>query len=187
VNVIIPPLVRTFQSTYLPTSLRTSSISILGQCVDTAPLALLPWLNELVAALIDLLQLEGVSRQPPPKSKQDTDTTNDGKGKGKDVSSSDLSATETEPMDSTPLSTSTKLSPFRRSALHFLALLLRSSISSVYSSATKGFFDNDLAKRLKVVLGYVRATDEDGVVRVMAGECLELGEQLGRARLGLAE
>ena len=108
-------------------------------------------------------------------------------------------------MDSDPTTKSVKAAPLRRTALHFLSQLLRSQIASMYDSRSTtvanasvtlnvgesrmgGVVDEGLPaillKRAGVVFGYVAATDEDDVVRVMAREALELVEQYKEASLG---
>ncbi|KAF8309698.1 uncharacterized protein EI90DRAFT_3052630 [Cantharellus anzutake] len=117
-----------------------------------------------------------------------------------------------------PLTKSAKIPSFRRAALHFIALLIRTWLSRSYDSSSvngasfsgpqgigletlsvpskrdiphaKGPsksgdpMDED-TKRLNNVLRYVRMTDEDGLVRIQAGECVELLEDLVKYRLGM--
>ncbi|KDQ64472.1 hypothetical protein JAAARDRAFT_116363 [Jaapia argillacea MUCL 33604] len=72
-------------------------------------------------------------------------------------------------MDAQPTSTYSKFPPFRRAALHFFTLFLRAS----------------LVQRAKVTLGYVAASDQDDVVRVMAREANEDLGDLERLIVGL--
>jgi hypothetical protein len=86
-------------------------------------------------------------------------------------------------MDSQPLSTSAKLPPFRRAALHFLALLLRATPAHLTDSSS---IQSMLPmKRAKVTLSYIASTDEDTVVRVMAQETLDEIKNLGQAMIGI--
>lgn len=150
-------------------------------CAETSPLAILLWSDDLVAALIDLLQLESVPFQttlPTPLA-----TNNETNEEGKLPPAFTHAGLVYE--DSVPvLATSSKIPAFRRSALHFLALVLRASIMGVYEGKKAvEMFDRSLMGRLGTVMRYMRATDQDGIVRVQASECVELLEQLVEARL----
>lgn len=167
-NVIIPPLLRVVRSPTAPTTLRTSSLSLLADCQNTYALAVLPYLLDLAEGMIDLLQVETTST---------TDNTTTIKSEEGRKST----------MDDHPTSTNTKFPPLRRAALHFLTLLIRGTTKEIYESyASAG--DNarlsvGLTKRMRITLGYISNTDDDMLVRVMAREALEDLAHLELAKL----
>lgn len=93
---------------------------------------------------------------------------------------------ERDTLDAQPTSSNTKLPPLRRGALHFLTLLVRALAERAYegSPPDSGIMQT-LTGRGAAVLGYVAATDADGVVKVMAREAAELVEQLRSAAFGI--
>lgn len=168
-----------------------------------------PWTDTIVEAVIDLIIVETVPVKPQPAEPRDQPPQPKvEKEGGEEESPSEVEQlkrkVEIEEMDTKPTSTSAKLAPFRRSALHFLAVLLRSAVVDTYettaassaqpsislqksASSTSGpsVINSEVAKRLRTVLGYVRVTDEDEIVRFMCKECIDLGDQLARAGLGM--
>ncbi|KAJ7638786.1 hypothetical protein FB45DRAFT_739354 [Roridomyces roridus] len=94
-DILVPPLLHIVRSSQVPTTLRTSALSLLAECENTCPLALAVYSAELSEAMIDLLQIESTSTV----------------------------STETE--DSNPTSKDPKLPSFRRAAIHFLGILIR--------------------------------------------------------------
>ncbi|KAI6119388.1 hypothetical protein EDD16DRAFT_1885040 [Pisolithus croceorrhizus] len=78
-------------------------------------------------------------------------------------------------VDSTPTSTDPKLPTLRRSALHFLTLLMRTSAVELPSMS--------FLKRAKATLGYISSADEDGITRAMAREADESINQFMKAML----
>lgn len=217
-DVLVPPLFHMVRLRDIPTSLRSSALSLLAQCAATSPSALTPWAADLCSGMLELLQLEGVAIRPPgPKQKLETGTEKEA-GREADEGGGSADTEKQEParpvdqMDSEPLSLDPKLAPFRRSALHFLATLLRTTVQQAMdgrrdavpsvSLDARSFrthsigsqvrvldgdevFPVELVRRMRVVLGYVRATDVDPVVKVMAGETLELITALEMAKLGV--
>jgi len=182
-DILIPPLQTIIQSRHIPTVLRTSSLSILSDCISTCPLAVFPYINDLSQAMIDLLQVETVSvssSQPPDKqdrSPKKTSTKMD----------ADLSNQE---MENQPLSTNSKLPPLRRAALHFLVLLIRRTATQldgipIQEVQSALLLPGSLLKQANITLGYLISTDEDDVVRVVAREGKESLEQLQRTLLGI--
>lgn len=172
VDILVPPLSATVRASHFPTTMRTSALSLLAQCAKTNSLALLPYTPDLAAAMIDLLQLESVSAQAAPRAGEEKDPQEN------------QAAPRT--MDSEPTSTNTKLPPLRRAALHFLSLLIRACTTQIYESTGghHSVLPASFVKRAKNTLGYVAATDEDAVVRVMARETNEGLEQLANALMG---
>lgn len=167
-DVLVPPLLKTLRSHHVPTTLRTSSISLLAECVKTYTLAMLPYLADLDDAIIDLLQLETVPATP--RSSEENSNTAD----------------QTPTMDSDPTSTNSKFPPFRRAALHFLSLLFRETTKQIYESSFGGLILPDgFMRRAKSTLSYVASSDQDTVVRIMAREAGEGLEQIQRAMIGL--
>ncbi|KAF8890687.1 armadillo-type protein [Infundibulicybe gibba] len=72
VDILVPTLFKIVGSRHVPTTLRTSSLSLLGECVRTHPIALLPYIPDLTEAMIDLLQLESVWGPAPKMDTQPT-------------------------------------------------------------------------------------------------------------------
>lgn len=165
VDLMVPTLFNIVRSPHVPTTLRTSSLSLLGECESTQPLALLPYAKDLAEAMVDLLQIESVSihHQPQPVEQEDRPT-----------------------IDFAPTSRNSKFPPLRRAALHFLALLIRETTRQVYdSSYINTLFSPAAGRRMKTTLVYVAATDEDNVVRMMAREAGEALDQLEQAIIGI--
>lgn len=173
----MPPLIFTVRSSHLPTTLRTSSVSLLAQCVETNSLAMTAYTTELCSSMLDLVQVETVTVRNVDRNDAETTGEND-------------EASIHPSMDTHPTSTNSKFPPLRRAALHFLARLIRSVTSRVYDSSNNGsseadmFIQGRLLQRATTLLGYVAVTDGDGVVRVLAREVVENLEGLKRAILG---
>ncbi|KAG9038544.1 hypothetical protein FRB95_000765 [Tulasnella sp. JGI-2019a] len=199
VNTLVPALFGLVRSRHLPTTLRTSALSLLAQCAEVSPLAMLPWSADLCSGVTDLVQLEGVSALPADMQPRKEATSTD----DKPDTDHPVRPTPLEEMDVKPLSQDPKLAPLRRAGLHFISVLLRAlvtsaqdaepaSLSSVPSLDASNFrmgrtstkttatmlreeyMPAVAVKHMRLVLGYARATDVDDVVRVMAGEVLEL-------------
>ncbi|KAK1224380.1 hypothetical protein PQX77_012676 [Marasmius sp. AFHP31] len=148
-SIIVPALLRVLRSKDAPTTLKTSSLSLLADCQNTYSLVLLPFFVDLSNGILDLLQLEGQT----------------GESEGA--------------IDDNPTSKNSKFPPLRRAALHFLALLLKGTIENIYdTSFGRNIFSQDLIRRTKITLSYAADTDGDSVVRVMAREAVELVRQL---------
>ena len=187
-DILVPPLFQVVRTQDLPTTLRTSAVSLLAQCAKTNPLALLPYAADLSEAMVDLLQVETVSAAPRQERQQAPD------GEREDKASNDEAAETTpssppvpETMDAQPTSKNSKFPPLRRAALHFLTLLIQACTERLYDSGANDAlaFPARLVRRAKTTLGYVAATDADGTVRVMAREAQEGLEQLGEAMVGV--
>ncbi|KZT12600.1 uncharacterized protein LAESUDRAFT_638789 [Laetiporus sulphureus 93-53] len=196
VNILVPPLFRVVRTSHFPTTLRTSAISLLAQCAKTNSLALLPYAADLSEAMVDLLQVETVSaaerskKNQEEKPKADMPVSEEAKEQARAPDKGDkieeLEAPVPATMDAQPTSTNSRFPPLRRAALHFLSLLIQACISRVYEygDGDQLAFPPHLVKRAKNTLGYVAATDDDAVVRVMAREALEGLDQLAEAALG---
>ncbi|KAI0702915.1 hypothetical protein BC835DRAFT_1263578 [Cytidiella melzeri] len=185
IDQVAPSLIAIVRSPHLPTALRTSSVALLAQCASTSPLAVLPWSTDMFSGMVDLLQLESVQApQVLPKwKKQPPPAEDDNKG---------LSASKALRPDYTdfkPTTNDPKIPILRRSALHLLVLLTRACVSqldgSVGSARVLYALPGELMRRAKSTVSYVAATDEDGVVRVMARETREELDALAEAMLGL--
>ncbi|KAG7449381.1 uncharacterized protein BT62DRAFT_964531, partial [Guyanagaster necrorhizus] len=152
VDIIVPILLHVVRMREMPTTLRTSAISLLGECAATHALALALYFQDLVGGMVDLLQLESVQTEEGDREKS---------------------------MDENPTKADSKFPPMRRAAVRFLGVLVREATKSVYNDEDIGYerriWQADVLRRAKVTLGYLSATDGDGVVRVMARE---VGEQL---------
>ncbi|KAL4242026.1 Tango6 family protein [Abortiporus biennis] len=218
-SIIIPTLLSIFHSSNIPTTLRTSSLSLLAQCSTTNSLALIPYAIDLINGVVDLLQMESVplverkkeDKPPEPERKENKDTEEgEGKQSGKVDEEEEDQPPQAQPtMDAQPTSTNSKFPPLRRSALHFLTLLIQSYTSQLLSSsASASSYPSSLSppfslsgvsglggmgipipmevlKRAKNTVSYVSVTDEDMVVRVMAREVLERFDELLEAFIGI--
>lgn len=164
VDIIVPPLSQILRSRYSPTALRTSSLSLLSDCESTSPLSMLSYVTDLASTMLDILQLEIVPTHSISKDSEKQSTS----------------------LDTEPLSTNPKLPPLRRSALHFLTLMIRETTRLIYeSSFGTSLFSNDFLRRAKTTLGYVASVDSDNIVRVMAREAAGDLDQLHKAMVGL--
>ena len=166
-------------------------------------MALFPYAADLFGGMVDLLQLESVPATPtPPKIPTEqpepvSDDQQGGKGRGAKVENVHEEDEESEKMgptaqpapptmDTQPTVVNSKFPPLRRAALHFLAFLIRASISRVYDMGPTGMLIPDAyLERARTTFGYVSSTDEDVVVRVMAREAREGLAQLSNALVGL--
>lgn len=174
-DFLVPPLIHVFRSSHIPTALRTSALSLLSDCVHTSSLAFLPYTDDLFESTIDLLQIESVSLAPKLRGQQ----------LPKDITGSEDDQSK-EAMDTRPTLVDSKQPSLRRAALHFLALLLKTSTAHIYDSTYQGYrLSMVQTKRARTTLGYVASTDEDGIVRVMAREAIEGLDQLDEAVMGL--
>ncbi|KAG9219333.1 hypothetical protein CCMSSC00406_0001743 [Pleurotus cornucopiae] len=172
VDTLVPPIFHVFRSSHLPTTLRTSALSLLTECENTYSLALIPYTVDLADSMIDLLQLESVSNTQPPKPTKPE----------QDVPPEPQRSHDT--MDDQPTSTNTKFPPLRRAALHFLAILARATTKLVYDGVLERQpFPPRLIQRVKTTLAYVASVDKDNIVRVMAREAGEYLAQLEQAEL----
>ncbi|KAH9483052.1 Transport and Golgi organization protein 6-like protein [Psilocybe cubensis] len=183
VDLLVPPLFATVRASDVPTTLRTSSLSLLADCVDTYPLAMLPYLEDLCQAMVHLLQIESLPLRETEKKKTKSENGDEGQKE------QEPSPPPPPTMDSDPTSRNSKFPPLRRAALHFLSLLIRSATKLVYDdtdiNSAAAFFSKDVIRRLSLTLGYISVTDQDDVVRVMAREAKENLEGLQRAAFGI--
>jgi hypothetical protein len=186
-DILISPLSELVRGSHIPTTMRTSSLSLLATIAGTADLALLPYANDLANAMLDLLQIEGAraaaqSRQPPVPSVADANSD----------SNTSAPYPPTVSMDSQPTAADAKFPPFRRASLHFLGVLVRAYTRRAYASSGASASNGGMppaydfpVRRATTTLGYVAATDVDTVVRVMAREVGEDMLALQRALIGL--
>ncbi|KIK95639.1 hypothetical protein PAXRUDRAFT_826796 [Paxillus rubicundulus Ve08.2h10] len=170
---VMPRLISVLRSSYAPTVLRTSAISLLTECVKTSLVAVLGYTTELSTGMIDLLQVEMVPVSQLPSREDEAEKTKTEQPK------------EKEALDSTPTAVDSKLPPLRRAALHFWTLLLQQLTHTVYNGGRVDKLQAPVLRRAKVTLGYISSTDEDGVVRLMAREANEAIDQLHKAMLGM--
>ncbi|KAF8138702.1 hypothetical protein EV363DRAFT_1521850 [Boletus edulis] len=174
-DIIVPRLISVFRASYAPTVLRTSAVSLLTQCVTTSTVSVLCYINDLATGMIDLFQVEMVSTVQSP-SKNDDRGTGTPKAQEHDAA---------EVLDTKPTVINPKLPPLRRAALHFWTSLLHQLTHATYDGTMVEGLPATLLRRAKVTLGYIAATDEDGIVRVMAREANEAIDQLNKATLGI--
>ncbi|KAF8524594.1 hypothetical protein BU17DRAFT_74714 [Hysterangium stoloniferum] len=208
VNILIPPLLTILQSSHLPTTLRSSALSILAQCVATNALALNAYMEALWDTCIELIQLESVAAKCDKKRAKEPDTVPQVTTEGDEGSLPETSKPSTRQldlMDTNPTTVDSKAAPLRRSALHLFSQVLRANIKRLYDAAPDftslpqvtldagrhGRMGGEmpvssvLLKRSSTVLSYVAATDEDGVTKVMASEASELVKQYKEAVMGI--
>lgn len=163
------------RGSYLPTTIRTSALSLLATIADTADLALLPYANEMAHAMLDLLQIEGARASRGQQDPVSTPT---------DANLSPIPMS----MDDQPTAANPTFPPFRRASLHFLGILVRAYTRRAYASSVGGSgmsVDDFPTRRAATILAYIAATDADAVVRVMAGEVGDAVHTLERASVGL--
>ncbi|KIY48145.1 ARM repeat-containing protein [Fistulina hepatica ATCC 64428] len=182
VDVIVPPIFNMVRTRHLPTTLRTSALSLLATCVKASPLAMLKYTNDMMDGMTDLLQTEFVpatEKRPAAveNNKQENDETAPGITTTPPHKPLQKGPTVPEPepptMDDQPTSTKSKFPPLRRAALHFISQLVRETMARADEP------------RVKITLAYVSAHDEDDVARFMAREATEELEQLQRVAWGL--
>ncbi|TFK75938.1 hypothetical protein BDN72DRAFT_891803 [Pluteus cervinus] len=162
VDLIVPTLFQISRSSGLPTTIRTSSLSLLADCENASSLALLPYIQDLVNAMVDLLQVESVA------SKQTH------------------SKTEKPTMDTEPTFAESKFPPLRRAAIRFLSLVVKDTTQALYDDfCDPSILPQPMVERAKTTLGYLTYADDDQMIRVMAREALEMFEHLQTAQLGL--
>ncbi|EUC57692.1 nucleolar protein [Rhizoctonia solani AG-3 Rhs1AP] len=171
VDMLVPPLFRVVRAQALPTVLRSSALSILAQCIETCPVSITAWTDDILSGMLDVLQLESVQAVPLSRKARE-------EAREKEVLRLDAA------IDFQPQEVDSKLPPLRRSALLCFALVVRSMVEGVYEGTRSAQLGN-LRSKAVTVLDYLRITDSDPVVRTQAGETLSLVKQLGRAELGL--
>ena len=182
-DILVPRLFAVVRSSDIPTTLRTSSLSLLSTCINTFPLAVLPYVEDLSTAMIDLLQVESVpfahDHKPDIKTPINPRENDSVPFEGEPT-------TELRSMDSDPTSKNPKFPPLRRAAIHFLSLIIQAATKQLYDQPLTDIsmlFPRTLLDRLKVTLGYISSTDVDNVVRLMASEAMEGLRQLQQAVL----
>lgn len=183
-DILVPRLFAVVRSSDIPTTLRTSSLSLLSTCVNTFSLAMLPYVEDLSTAMIDLLQIESVPSAHDQKPGIKT-PTNSRENDSEPLEDSEPTE-ELQTMDSNPTSKDSKFPPLRRAAIHFLSLLIQAATRQLYDhpgTDISVIFPRILLDRLKVTLGYISSTDTDNVVRLMAREATEGLKQLQQAVL----
>lgn len=173
VDTIVPRLISVFRARQAPVVLRASAVSLLSQCIKTSPAGVAGYTGELSAAMIDLLQVEMVV----PSKTSPGDNVKESKER------IEISRPDSD-VDSTPTSIDPKFPSLRRSALHFLTLLIRTVTQGTYDESAVEFPSMSFLKRAKATLGYISSADEDGITRAMAREADESINQLMRAMLG---
>ena len=177
VDILVPRLFAVVRSSDIPTTLRTSSLSLLSTCVNTFPLAMLGYVEDLSSAMIDLLQIESATLAHDSETKTKTPS---------EKGSALLEGDERQTMDSSPTSKNPKFPPLRRAAIQFLSVLIQVATKQLYDQPgtdTSMFFSRVLVDRLRITLGYISSTDIDNVVRLMAREATEGLKELRQAVL----
>ncbi|KAM6495912.1 hypothetical protein JOM56_008618 [Amanita muscaria] len=176
-DLLVPPLFQIVRSPDVPTVLRTSSLSLLADCVNIYALAILPYVTDLAETMVDFLHIEAVPVTDGSSTRKTQYVAEVVPPKEVDRKPS---------MDSQPTSTNPRFPPLRRAALHFLSLLVRSMTEYVYENSPTGMNIPVITlRRAKTVLAYVASTDEDNLVRIMAREAGEGLQQLQQALFDL--
>lgn len=192
--MLVPSFFAVVRAAHLPTTLRTSSLSLLSQCAETNDTALIPYAIDLSEAMLDLLQLESVQgKAVAPSATRTTPQPTDSRESPVPSSEAEKGPAPTEKttpeptMDSHPTARDSKFPPLRRAALHFLAQLVRAYTAKAYddNSTFQASGRSFPIRRAKTTLGYVAATDVDSVVRVMAREVNEAVQALEKALIGV--
>jgi len=182
--MLAPPLFAVVRGSNIPNPLRTSSLSLLADCVNTYPLAMLPYLDDISQSLIDLLQIESVPLRDGgfQSASSDAPDTNPAPPDHKN----EQNEGENPTVEVNPLLTNPR-TPLRRAALHFLSILIKASTKLAYEETTRNptLLSRGVFQRLSITLGYISSTEKDNVVWVMAREAKENLEQLQRAAFGL--
>ncbi|KAI6035338.1 hypothetical protein F5J12DRAFT_909233 [Pisolithus orientalis] len=178
VDVIMPRLVSVFRARQAPVVLRASAVALLTQCVKTSFAAVAGYTSQLSAAMIDLLQVEMVVPSGVPSA-------NDNVGHTKESMEANETLRPDPEIDSTPTAVDPKLPSLRRSALHFLTLLMRTVTQAMYEESLAELPSISFLRRAKATLGYASSADEDGITRAMAREADESINQLMKTMLGI--
>ncbi|SGZ24900.1 BQ5605_C023g09752 [Microbotryum silenes-dioicae] len=232
---LVPTLLVVLRGRDLPTPLRSSALTVLASCVEVDVKAVKGWVGMVVEACLTLLSIES---RPVRRKRQvqleEEDSSSDDDDEGRTArlpnpfkTASDNADQKKRPEETPdPTSKDTNHPAFRRSAVLFLSLTLRSIQKLKYAAIEEGLdeegydeknpfgkggmkmpnsgtggiknpiilskevfvsaeqakkevrneledeWDVDLG-RIRVVLEYVKGTDEDGLVRHQAGQVLE--------------
>lgn len=199
---IIPPLLLVLRTSTLPTSLRSSSLTILATSIETAPLAMMPYVNLLLQACLDLLSLESRPIQPR-RAKEEAIPSN--MKEGDESEEEELIAPQLDRNgrlkrpEETPVPTAndSRHPSLRRAAILFLAMLFRVAANLEVDSSSAGYdshnplqsftlggskpnsstsdplVSGEQRRKTKILLKYLAEVDEDSLVRYQAAEVLE--------------
>ncbi|KAE8267783.1 hypothetical protein A4X09_0g4560 [Tilletia walkeri] len=135
VSIVVEPLVTMLRSANEPTALRSSAISLLGTCVEAAPLEMASgrYLDSLASTCLDIVSIETTERSKPSsaikrnqaKSRARSGFSVVATGSLADIADGEGSDDEDEqPQPDNALATDTKLPQLRRSALFLISLLI---------------------------------------------------------------
>ena len=164
--MLIPQLFNVFRLRAIPTILRASSLSLLADAIDTYPLVMLPYSDDLSQAMVDLLQVESepgrVAASTPNKDTQES------MGPVKDNGNENPGAEPTG--DNDHLTANPRHPPLKRAAIHLLGRLVQSTLRELDDEAHVVPFSANFLTRARITLGYVASTDQDNVTRAMARE-----------------
>lgn len=158
VDLFLPVLMKIIRTDHVPIALKTSALSLIGDCAKTSAAALSQYLADLTQSMVDLLQVEASQK----REEEDHGT-----------------------LDSNPTSTHSKHPPIRRAALHLLTTIFRECTQHAHGARPLGDIDSSVVHRARNILSYTAATDADNVARVMAREALESLQSLEKALVGL--
>ncbi|CAD6887135.1 unnamed protein product [Tilletia laevis] len=135
VSIVVEPLVTMLRNAHEPTALRSSAISLLGTCVEAAPLEMAAGRHSISLALtcLDIISIESTERSQPlfaarrRKRKDRARTTGSIVVTGSLANIVDEEESDEEdeqPRPDSALATDTRLPQLRRSALFLLTLLI---------------------------------------------------------------
>jgi len=133
VSIVVRPLLTMLRNAHEPTALRSSAISLLGTCVEAAPLAMASagFAQSLTSICLDIVALETTERSQPRTRAKKTSrpAVSVVKGTGlfagiEAVEDDDEADDEPQPQPESATATDTKLPQLRRAALFLLTLLL---------------------------------------------------------------
>jgi hypothetical protein len=138
------------RSSDLPVALRSSALTVLATCAESAPLSLLSEINTLIEACLDLLSVESSSKKTVFQP---------------------ILIEERNKIEETadPLECASTHPSLRRGAILFLTLLMR----AMQEKGDLQVVQPRTARRFSIVIGYVRDTDQDALVRHNAGVLLD--------------
>ena len=126
--------------------------------------------SDIGGTCVDVLQTETETEVPSQEQESTSEEAMAEPGPSKP-------APKAKTLDDDPTSSYTKHPPLRRAAAHVLTLLLR------VEAARGDALDDDLLRRMRVVLGYAAVTDRDLMTRTMSREAVDAISDVVRSRL----
>lgn len=188
----MPVMLTIIRDRLLPTTLRTSAISLTSRCVEVAPLVMSRYSAGLSSAMVDILELEHTVLVEPRNQREKfggselSEFRGDTEKEGAGAHNRRQGEVGDQVTDANPIGINPKLSPLRRSSIHLLGAIILQFLRSMRESHGGGIgLDGFPVKRAASVLRYLSVHDSDAVVNEMAMEVANLISEAGRVRLGL--